>query len=287
VSIKEALNLAHEKFDCKASLKLDFELLLSFLMQVSREYLFAFSEREISEGIIEKFFILCERRSSGEPLAYLIGKKEFFGLDFLVNGDVLIPRPETEELVMKILAFANDRNLEDFQILELGTGSGAISISLAKNLHKAQIVATDISRKALSVASSNATFHEVSGRIEFVESDLLDFLNSDALQNFMPQLVVANLPYIGTVENSFVSKETFDYEPHLALFAGSDGLDLYRKLFAQICDFALKPELILGEIGLSQGSALQSLAQEFFIGYEVLIKQDLAGFDRYFLISKR
>jgi release factor glutamine methyltransferase len=264
------------------------EVLLSFILGKGREFLISHSEFQLSEDQEGRFFDLFRRFRKGEPVAYLINQKEFFGLDFYVDKRVLIPRPETELLVEKILALVKNGKLPTTaKILEVGTGSGCISVALAKNNSDFHITAVDISTDALSVAKLNAKKHDVETNISFRESDLLSHLDEQYSNNPF-DVIVANLPYIGRSRFNLVSKETHDYEPHLALFAGEDGFLLYEKLFQQIGEKKWKPAFILGEFGFAQREELENIilknfppnanALEFFADY--------AKIDRVFMISK-
>jgi len=224
------------------------------------------------------FNALFERFCSGEPVAYLIGKKEFYGLDFFVDDSVLIPRPETELLVANVIEFCKGES-GGVRILDIGTGSGAIAIALAKSLPQARVTAVDISEDALKVAYANARVHGVYDRVDFVRSDLLSNVDGSF------DVVVANLPYIGLESNNFVSRETLEFEPHIALFGGNDGLDLYRKLFDQINAMEWRPKLLLGEFGFTQADLMRKLLDKFFIQQQCLIQKDYASIERIFMVT--
>jgi release factor glutamine methyltransferase len=196
---------------------------------------------------------LAERRFGGEPIQYIVGETEFYGLDFEVNRDVLIPRPETEHLVEKSIALAN--RFARPNILDVGTGSGAIAITLAHELPAAEIVATDIAPTALTVARRNAERHGVAERVKFVEGDLLDPVASRQFD-----LIVSNPPYVPHTDRDSLSVEVRDFEPALALFAGADGLAIYRRLVPDSFRALVPGGFLVLEIGCGQQAAIEKLS---------------------------
>lgn len=252
---------------------LEKEVLLSHILNKSREFLLTNPDYDVSNESCTRFYEDIRGHERGVPVAYLIKHKEFYGLPFYVDERVLIPRPETEFLVETIIDLvSSDKSLK--KIVDIGTGSGNIAISLAKNLKNIEIYATDISDKALEVAKLNA--ERLGAVVSFIRSDLLE-----ELKDMEFDIIVANLPYIGTETNSFVSKETEEHEPHLALFGGSDGLELYKKLFKQVKGF----KYLMGEIGFMHREALEILFKKYFPEAECEVLKDLAGLDRYFIIK--
>jgi release factor glutamine methyltransferase len=192
----------------------------------------------------------------------------------MVNPDVLIPRPETELLVDKVLKYIKD-NL----VLDLGTGAGNIAISVAKNAPNIKVVATDVSSAALNVAKQNAKLHGVLNNIKFIQSNLLDKINQP------PDIIVTNLPYIPSARIAYLDSSVKDFEPHIALDGGEDGFDLYRKLFKQIKEKGWKPKLIIGEIDYTHGELAAREAQKYFPDAEVEVKTDLAHKQRILVIQ--
>lgn len=260
------------------------ELLLAFVLGKDRAYLLAHADEVIAAEVLGRFYDLFGRMMAGEPVAYLLGKREFYGLDFFVDRRVLIPRPETEHLVEKILSYHRPLPLKDgtsahLRILDVGTGSGCIAIVLAKHLPSAQVTGVDISEEALEVAKKNAEMHGVSERVKFFQSDLLASVQGPF------DVVVANLPYIGEKRFSFVSKSAVDYEPHVALFGGDDGLGLYRKFFEQLAARSWRPRLLLGEFGFLQRDELESLFGACFSNVSLGFEQDYAHIDRMFVVE--
>lgn len=198
---------------------LDAEVLLAGIVGVSRADLLIHGERELSQARQRKFFSHLQKRGEGVPVAYLTGEKEFMSLRFYVSTDCLIPRPETEVLVEEALALMSGRGLKNPRILELGTGSGCIAVSLAKNLARCAITATDISTSALRIARQNAETHEVGDRITFLEGDLYEALGGRGAGEF--DLILSNPPYISADEEMDVPRSVKDYEPPVALWDNS------------------------------------------------------------------
>ncbi len=210
------------------------------------------------------------------PYQYIQGWVEFYKLKFKVTPDVLIPRPETELLVDYVIASAAKQSLT---ILDLGTGSGCISISIAKNAPKARLFAADISTAALNIARENAKKNHVENRIFFVNSDLLEKFAT------APDIIVTNLPYIPSSRISFLDPSVRDFEPLIALDGGPDGFDLYRKLFAQMIEKNLIPKLFVGEIDESQEKIALNEAKKYFPKAKVEVKKDLAHLPRILIIK--
>lgn len=229
-----------------------------------------------------------------KPIQYKKGYVEFYKLKFKVTPDVLIPRPETEFLVDEVLKFISQLstvpcNLKP-TILDIGTGSGNIAISIAKNLNVhprgVHIVAADISQKALKVARQNAKLHGVEKSISFIQSNLLS-LYYDRLEYHSrePDIIVANLPYIPTQRIPYLDSSVKDFEPLVALDGGEDGFALYRKLFQQIRDLNWKPKLLIGEIDYTHGELAAIEAQKHFPDARIEVKKDLSRLQRILLVS--
>lgn len=214
---------------------------------------------------------------SSRPSQYLQGWVEFYKLKFKITPDVLIPRPETELLVDEVLKFAKDKILT---VLDLGTGSGNIAISIAKNNKKIKVFATEISEKALDSAKENAKKHKVDKRIFFIESDLLSNVMA------APDIIVTNLPYIPTERIPYLDSSVKDFEPHIALDGGEDGFELYRKLFKQMKEKNLIPQLFAGEIDYTHGQLALNEALKYFPDAEVEVKTDLAFKQRILIIQQ-
>ncbi|MCX6740761.1 MAG: peptide chain release factor N(5)-glutamine methyltransferase [Candidatus Parcubacteria bacterium] len=260
---------------------LDTELLLAFTLNKPKEYLYTYPEKKLTTSQLLKFKKLYRRRLKGEPIAYILGHKEFFGLDFKVNKDILIPRPETEQLVEETLRFTKSNKI--LSVVEVGVGSGAVIISLAKKLPRAEFIATDISTKALSVAKYNAKKHKV--KIHFLLGNLLKPLTEITDFQFLISnfILVANLPYLETKQ---LNNPQLNYEPKTALIGGPDGLKYYREFFHQIQKYKLQPQAIFLEIGYNQGAKITKLAKLALPRYKITAKKDLCGFDRIIIITK-
>ncbi|MFA7686063.1 MAG: peptide chain release factor N(5)-glutamine methyltransferase, partial [Candidatus Gracilibacteria bacterium] len=277
----QLLDLGVQLLGAKDTSVLDAEVLLCYVLGETKEYLFAHANDEVSDENLEKLYVqYLDRVGKGEPIAYITGEKEFYGFDFLVNKHVLVPRPETEMLVAQVLAFMKD-NFEKhgkYKILDVGTGSGNIAISIAKtseNLGEDMIEyvdAIDISDEALEVASENVLQHGLEDRVKVFNSNLLEGIDEDEHYH----IVVANLPYIGEVTNNQVDKNVEAYEPNSALFAGDDGLELYKKLFQQVVERNMDWRMIVGEFGFGQREDLEQLLNKYF-EHKWSIEKDLAG----------
>lgn len=254
--------------------RLDAELILAHLLGWPRARLLAERDHSVASALAENFSELMTRRAAGEPVAYLLGHKEFYGLDLAVDRRVLVPRPETELLVELALAAARrvmKRHAEPLRIIDIGTGSGAVAIALSVHLPEAHIDAVDISDEALTVAQENVERHKLTGQIHLLLGDL--FATSDRPYN----LIVSNPPYTILAE---VEPNVRAYEPHLALAGGSDGADIYRRIFAAAPAHLCPGGALLCEIGAWQGTLVANMARAAFPAAEVQISQDLAGRDR-------
>ena len=259
--------------------RLDTQVLLGHVLGVERVRLYAYPETELTPEQERQFFVLIERRRRDEPVAYLVGHQEFYGLDFLVDRRVLIPRPETELLVETALSVCRER-LDAGQtpvVADIGTGSGAIPITLAvEEPRLPYLYATDISMDALEVAKINARRHHVERRVRLLHGDLLTPLPEPV------DVFTANLPYVGTNEMEILDADVRDYEPHLALFSGAEGLDALRRLFLQARQSRVVREgaIFLLEIGYQQREALTEMVHEMWPQADVMVKKDYAGWDR-------
>ncbi len=238
--------------------RLNAELLLARSMRLSREELYIRLHGQVMEEEIKTLEGLIRRRASGEPLQYILGHQEFWSIDLKVDPRVLIPRPETERLVeesLSILAKISSKKIPS--VLELGTGSGAIAISLAKEVKNIFLVATDLSGDALMVAKENAKQAGVSDKIGFVKGDLLNPFHPG--ETF--DLILSNPPYISDSEISDLSREVRDHEPLIALNGGKDGLECYRKLISQAPSYLEKEGWFLLEVGSNQASSVSEMVE--------------------------
>ncbi len=262
------------------------EILLAHVLGISREEALAHDERQVPASVLSRYRRLLDRRGRHEPVAYLTGRKEFFGLRFAVNKHTLVPRPETEMLVET--AIQELKTSSQQLVIDVGTGSGAIAVSIAKNAPEATIIATDISKPALMVARRNAAANGVEDRIIFVEADLLrgqtPYYSKKGSAPFSP-IITANLPYIPTADWRKCMPDVKNFEPRRALDGGVDGLRLYDKLFRQIIALKIAPAAIICEIDPGQKKTFPRLAKQYFPGASAEIKSDLAGRARIAIIS--
>lgn len=253
-------------------------LLLGHAMGVDRTHLLTRSKEDIDDATYRVYIELIRRRAEGEPLQYITGHQEFYGLDFLVTPGVLIPRPETEFLVERVIALAAERATQSPLIVDAGTGSGCIAITLTTRLAEARMIATDTSGTALEVARRNAALHSVEDRIEFVEGDLLAPLSGLHLE-YAVDIIACNPPYIDEEQTGTLQREVGEWEPHDALFGGVDGLDFYRRLLADAPRFLKPGGHLVVEIGYGQLDALRSLADASALEL-IDVTQDLQGLAR-------
>ncbi len=249
---------------------LECELLLRHILEITPVQLYLDFERQLAPEQEKTFWHLIERRLNGEPTAYITGHREFYGLDFYVDPRVLIPRPESELLVEMTLNLAQNRAVSS--IAEIGTGCGAVAISLTLNLPQAEINATDISASALDVALLNCQRHGVANRIRFLHGDMLDPLPEPV------DLIIANLPYVK--EQELLSISPLIFEPQLALNGGSDGLEKIRQLCHQVNDRLRPAGCLLMEIGQGQATAVTAFLHNLFPSAEIKIEPDLSGTGR-------
>jgi len=256
--------------------RLDAQVLLAHVLQKPRTWILAHPETPLTTtqlGSVEQAFL---RLKNGEPLPYVIGHWEFFGLNFEVTKDVLIPRPETELLVEHALAWLQSTP-GTRSVADIGTGSGCIAVALAVHVPDLQVMATDISAKALAVAHLNARKFHVEHQMEFVECDLLPS-SSAGLRSSRFDLICANLPYIPT--GTLHTLPVYGREPALALDGGADGLDLIRRLLTLAPKWLAPGGQMLLELEATLGPSALSLACDSFSQAEIHLHQDLTGRDR-------
>jgi len=255
--------------------ELEAELLLRHCLGVDRASLYRLLTAELSEEEQQRFRDLVRRRLIHEPTAYIIGHKEFFGLDFEVTPAAIIPRPETEVLVELAIEAAHKKLLADaLPIADVGTGSGAIAVALASALPEGKITATDTSPEALELAQRNAARHRVDKRIRFLQSDLLDTVPGRV------DVLVANLPYVTTADWKALPPEIKDNEPREGLDGGPDGLRVIERLLEQAPARLSPSGVLLAEIGDMQGRAAKAAARAAFPEAAVKVMPDPSGRDR-------
>ena len=250
--------------------RLNAETLLMFVLSCDRSYLYAHPERPLTEDEHNRYIHAVAERVRGIPAQYITGHQEFWGLDFIVTPDVLIPRPETEHLIETVLPLA--RNFASPHINDVGTGSGCIAIALAKELPQAEIDAVDISPAALEIARANALRNQVADRVRIYQADLLAGVRPESLD-----FVVSNPPYVGEEEEDEVQLEVRKFEPHDAVFAGPTGLEVIERLIPQ-AHAGLKPG---GWLLMEMSGSIVSGVRILLAGWEeVRIINDLQGIPR-------
>ncbi len=313
--IKEAIKYATEKLQT-AKIKnprLEAEFLLSHILKKSREYILSYPEKKLIKIQVMRFELCVTQRLRGMPLAYIVGHKGFYGLDFKVNKNVLIPRPETELMVDNVLELITRNSQLKTQnslvpewakllIIDVGTGSGCIAISLAKQLKSYElrvpsyeIYATDISKPALMVAKQNSKSNKVYGQIKFFPGDLLEpVIDKLRVTSYELQVIItANLPYGWSAWKNNTSADTIGlkFEPQIALFTGKNGLELYEKLFNQITNiisiskYPNIPISLLCEFDPRQTAQLKKMIKKILPKSTTVIKKDLSGLDRLAIIK--
>ena len=254
---------------------LEAELLLRCTLKIDRAALYTEPDRLLTKRQEDNYRQFIERRLQGEPSAYITGHREFFGLDFCVDKNVLIPRPETELLVEQTIARAG--NYQNPVIVDVGTGCGAIAVSLAIHLPQAKIYAIDISPAALKVARRNARKHNATGKITFLSGDLLEPLPVSV------DIIAANLPYVLTTDVPKVN--TSGFEPMLALDGGEDGMDVIKRLILQAKDKLQPDGCLLLEIGMGQSQATNELLENIYPSAKIDIVPDLSGIQRVVCVT--
>lgn len=264
--------------------RFDAELLLAHGLKLERIQLYLRFDQPMTEGELSVLRELVRRRASGEPVAYILGYRDFYKYRFEVNSSVLIPRPETEHIIEEAIAWATDEKDKPFGIIDLGCGSGCIGLTLLKECHQARLLSVDVSEKALEVAKRNAASLGVLERVEFLHSDASNedavmsaykkFTSSDKIDVF-----VSNPPYIA-LSDPQVEPNVKKFEPSLALYAEDNGLALLKDWSKIYSPHLNVPGIMLMEMGMSQGSALKDYLQGLKIFNEISIIKDLSGHDR-------
>ncbi|MCR5095437.1 MAG: peptide chain release factor N(5)-glutamine methyltransferase [Erysipelotrichaceae bacterium] len=258
------------------------ELVKAFIFELCNEFginLYLEIDNQVDKELYEKFEKGIIRLLDGEPLNYVLGYSYFYGYRFIVNPDVLIPRPETEELVGLILSKYDEYfKGEKIKICDIGTGSGAIAIALKKEEDNLDVYASDISAAALNVAKTNASNNQC--EITFLEGSMLEPYIEKGLKF---DILVSNPPYIRSVEK--VEASVYDYEPHVALFGGEDGLKFYREIFENAAKILNDKALAFFEMGYDQKENLSKLAREYFDDVDIRVYKDINGKDRMLMLK--
>lgn len=277
MTLKQAFDAALKKLEAAdtPSPRLSAELLLMFTLDCDRAYLFTYPERELTADELARYDEAIARRCKGEPAQYITGHQEFFGRDFIVSPAVLIPRPETEHLIEAVLELA-PRDVH-WSVLDVGTGTGCIAITIAKEFPRTSVMATDISAEALEIAQANAA--RLEAQIEFRQSDLLAAIEPG--RQF--DLIVSNPPYVGECEADKVQKQVRDFEPHCAVFGGERGMDIIQRMVPQAWEHLKPGGWFLMEIGYSIGDAVRETMRGWA---DVRIVPDLQGIPRVVIARK-
>ncbi len=245
--------------------------MLCFCLGCDKAFLYSHEDYLLKEAERDSYFDAIKRRIAGEPLQYITGSQEFMSFDFLVSSDVLIPRHDTEILVEAVIQAVKDK--ESITILDIGTGSGCIAISLAHFIKSSSVTAVDISKGALEVARKNAGRCGVEDRITFIESDLFSNISMSEFD-----IIVSNPPYIPDEDIETLESQVKDFEPRSALDGGKDGLDFYRRITKDSVPFLKRNGLLAFEVGFNQSQDVVEIMKDSF--KEIKIEKDLAGIER-------
>lgn len=280
MTIRQIMKMWIRELSNSTSAKLDVELAMCKILDVTRLYIHLNLDEEICKKDQNRIEALLKQRRKGRPMAYIIGKKEFMGLDFFVKEGVLIPRPDTEVLVEDIIEQA--KKIDNPLIVDIGTGSGAISVSLAKYIKDSKVYSLDISDDALEVGQVNAKNNEVEDKITFLKSDVFSSLENEDIKF---DIIVSNPPYIRKADIAGLEVDVKNYEPSLALDGGDDGLDFYRKITEDSIK-VIKDNGILGyEVGYDQAEDVKKIMIQSGYG-DIRILEDLASIQRVVIGTK-
>lgn len=282
MNIKELLNRSDHFLAKKGieSSRLDAEVLMADLLDMERINLYVKYDYPLKNNEINSYREMIKKRAQRIPVAYIIEKKEFMSLEFKIKAGVLIPRPETENLVESVIDYCQKNQLEQAQIIDVGTGSGAIAISLAHYLPKSKVVGVDISAQALKLAQQNMKKHELAQRMNILKSDLLTEFIKRKIKGI--DVIVSNPPYISQAEMRELPPEV-KKEPETALAAGEDGLDYYRRLIPQAKKVLKKDGKLFLEIGYQQAAAVSDIFDNNWSKIEIV--KDYAAKDRIIAAS--
>jgi release factor glutamine methyltransferase len=286
MTLIEAINAASAKLTAAGipTARLDAEVLLSFVLRKDRAWLITHIHDALDDEAGRIFEATIRRRALREPLQYITGRQEFWGLEFTVTPDVLIPRPETELVVETALAMAQKG--EQLTIIDLCAGSGCIAVCLAKELPSARIFAADLSEKALSVARGNAQKHGVLARIRFFEGDLFRPLEELDIHGQV-DIIVSNPPYVRSGELRDLQSEVRDYEPEMALVAGPKGTELHQKIINEAPEYLKSHGVLIMELGLGQSGTLIRVVSSTGKYAAPEVHKDLAGIERVIAARKK
>ena len=285
-TIQKLLNWTTEYLTQKKvdSPRLSAELLLSNVLGLKRIELYTQYNRVVEEEHLAKLRELVRRAGQHEPVAYLVGRAEFYSIEFEVTPDCLIPRPETELLVQRAIELLRQR-AGPHQVCDLCTGCGVIAVAIAKNVPDTKVIATDLSETALGVAAKNVKKYGLDERVELLQGDLFEPLIPQ-LDMAPFDLIVCNPPYVSAAEYEKLGKNVKDYEPRTALYGGEDGLELYRRIAEQVGRFLDSDGALLLEIGYEQGPAVRELLAQTGLFGIIKVDKDLSGHDRIVMAQR-
>ncbi len=279
MNIENALNIANNilKDNCNNSYQLDSELLMSKIFEKDRKFIILNSNKKLSEEKLEQFNCLINKRSKGEPIAYLLKKKDFWKYEFYVDKGILIPRPDSEVVVDQILKLTN--NKDNLRILDIGVGSGCLLLSVLKERKNFHGVGIDISKKCIDISNINASKLEISNRVKFFKSDVDNFRFGKY------DLIVSNPPYIKMLDFNNLKKDVINFEPKLALYGGLDGTSEIRKVIKKSSELIKKNGKFILEIAYDQKNKVIKLLRDkgFYINN---VLKDLADNDRCIVSTK-
>ncbi len=280
LSIREALHRGSRMLAEAGSEEatLEAELLLAHALNTDRTHLYQRLRDELTPQAESAFDALLQRRLAHEPTAYILGHKEFYGLEFEVTPDAIIPRSETETLVELVLDCARSASAREMRIADIGVGCGAIAVALAVNLSETDIIATDISPRALALARRNAQRHTVADRIRFLEGDLLEPLDAPV------DVIAANLPYVRSGDLEAAPPEINEHEPRLGLDGGPDGLRLIERMLRDAPPHLKPGGALFAEIDEEQGDSARTLAAAVFPQARIEVRRDLSRLDRALVV---
>jgi release factor glutamine methyltransferase len=286
-TIKRLLGWVTDFFTQKAvdSPRLSAELLISHVLGLNRIELYTNFDRPLSKPQLDRLHQLVKQAVQNEPVAYLIGRCEFYSLEFKVTRDCLIPRPETELLVERAIEFLRHRPGKQL-VCDLCTGSGCIAVAIAKNVTDTELYATDISDAALQIAIQNAQKQNVAERIKFLQGDLFEPLIPQ-MDKCRFDLVVCNPPYVTGSEYETLERNIKDYEPADALLGGADGLEMYRKICERAEQFLKPDSALMFEIGYAQGKSVTALLEQTKLFTDAVVEKDLQNNDRIIIAHRK
>lgn len=281
MEIAELLKMGVEELGEREYLNptLDALLILCYLLNVDKSYLYTHGDRVVSEEIVDKFLYFIEKRKTGYPLSYLLKEKEFYDLSFYIEEGVLVPRPDTEILVDWVINTAVEvYDNQPINIVDLGTGSGCIGLTLAHHLKNAIVYAVDLDDKALKVTEKNILRHNLNDRVVLCKGDMFQGIKSLQLEEKV-DIIVSNPPYIPSMDIEGLQVEVSQYEPKRALDGGIDGLDFYKMIIPESKIYLRESGILAFEIGYDQGKSVKDIfIEQGFNNVDVI--KDLQGLDR-------